>query len=66
MTRRCCYCENEFNIKPKFGDKVSHGICIRHYLEQTEAFNLLSEKDIASIRDEANSFCADMSQVFDG
>ena len=63
MTRRCCYCEIEFGIKLKAGDKVSHGICRRHVIQQfTE--NGLDLKEIDAAKEE--EFCADLSQVFDG
>jgi len=65
MTRRCCYCEIEFGIKPKAGDRISHGICRRHVIQQFTENGLEKNLDeVYAAKDE--DFCADLSQVFDG
>lgn len=66
MTRHCVYCAKEFDIKPKKGDRISHGICGRHYIEELKENDLLSVANILAPIERPMEFCADMSQVFDG
>jgi hypothetical protein len=65
MDRCCCYCGIEFGIKPKPGDKISHGVCRRHLIDQyieNDLKEYIREAEAAS----DHTFCPDMSQVYDG
>ena len=61
MTRQCIYCVKEFDIKLTKGDRISHGVCARHYFKMCEDNGIT---DAAPPKEE--SCCADMSQVYDG
>ncbi len=65
ITRSCLYCEIEFGIKRKVGDRVSHGICKRH---QITAYLDLELPDMAANvpSKPETGYCADLSQGFDG
>ena len=61
IVRRCCYCELEFGVKKI--PETSHGICLRHCLEQLKEMGM--DKD-EFLNREPREFCPDYSQVFDG
>jgi hypothetical protein len=65
MERRCCYCQKEFSIQTHEGDKISHGGCKRHIIEEYIE-NGLAEHIQKVLSAPSIEFCADMSQVFDG
>jgi hypothetical protein len=54
IVRRCCYCEQEFDVQKI--PETSHGICYRHALELD-----LEVDDLLPL-----AFSPDFSQIFDG
>lgn len=62
IVRRCCYCELEFGVKKI--PETSHGICLRHYLEQCTEYGLPANPRANPMNE--REFCPDYSQAFDG